>query len=219
MFVFNPTLRSIFIAFTVLFSITTPKAHADSSNDLLMNLTIIGAIGSFGYACYEGQAPCSFDPSLNTDKLSLSVDVGADNTIQNNRFAFGADWQKPLFENEHFRIGGRWEINANYWYSTDKDADNKSGYIIGLTPVFHYIWKTGQIKPYLELGGGPQYLSDVTIENEFKSTQFQFGSIFGLGVQSDQFEIGYRYLHISNANIETPNPGTDFHNLHIAYKF
>ncbi len=93
MFVFNPTLRSIFIAFTVLFSITAPKAHADSSNDLLMNLTIIGAIGSFGYACYEGQAPCSFDPSLNTDKLSLSVDVGADNTIQNNRFAFGADWQ------------------------------------------------------------------------------------------------------------------------------
>ena len=73
--------------------------------------------------------------------------------------------------------------------------------------------------PYLELGGGPQLLSNVTIENEYKSTQFQFGSILGLGIKSNSYEIGYRYLHISTANLELPNPGTDIHGLHIAYKF
>ncbi|MGC9386169.1 MAG: acyloxyacyl hydrolase [Hydrogenovibrio sp.] len=222
MFAFQTSRTPLFyrlIGLSLVLLTLSSKPQADTSNDWLMNAAIIGAIGSLGYACYEGQAPCSFNPSLNTDKLTLSYDIGADDTIQNNRLALGADWQEPLFDNARFRIGGRWEINANYWYSTRKDPDESNGYIVGLTPVFHYLWKAGRYNPYLELGGGPQYLSSATIENEFKSTQFQFGSLLGLGVESDRFEIGYRYLHISNANIELPNPGTDFHNLHLGYKF
>jgi len=60
---------------------------------------------------------------------------------------------------------------------------------------------------------GSTYSITIVIEDEYKSTQFQFGSILGLGVKHKQFEISYRYLHISNAGIEMPNPGTDFHSL------
>nr|MDA3806331.1 acyloxyacyl hydrolase [Thiomicrorhabdus sp.] len=99
------------------------------------------------------------------------------------------------------------------------NPDNDSGYIIGITPVFHYQPKNYRYTPFIEMGGGPHLLSDITIENDYKSTQFQFGSIFGLGVKNQDFEISYRYLHISNAGIEMPNPGTDFHNIHVGYYF
>lgn len=214
-----PSLKKPLFTLFLLILIGTKPVQADTSNDGLMNATIIGAIASLGFACYEGKAPCSLNPSLNTDKLTLSIDQGSDETTQQVRFALGADWMEDLYNSENFRIDGRWEINTNYWYSTQTHPAESDGYIIGLTPVFNYSWKLSPIEPYFELGGGPQYLSTDTIENEFKSTQFQFGSILGFGIQNEHIEVGYRYLHISNANIELPNPGTDFHNFHLAYKF
>lgn len=210
-------LTSLLISF--LFVTGTKPAYSDDSTSNMMNLAIWSAVASFGFACYKGQAPCSLNPELNTDKSTVSFDSGSDHSIKQNRIALGADWKSPLFENDTFSINGRWEINANEWHSTLKNPKNKSGWIIGLTPVFHYNWKLSSFTPYFEAGAGPQFISNVTIENTYKSTQFQFGDILGLGISTKHFEIGYRYLHISNANIEVPNPGTNFHNLHIGYKF
>lgn len=219
MHAFKRLVPASFVTFFTLLIWTPSVQAADTSNDALMNATIIGAIASLGYACYEGKAPCSLTPDVDTEKLTISVDAGTDNSVQQVRLAVGADWMENLYEGDTFEIGGRWEINGNYWTSTKTNPANKDGYILGLTPVFHYRWKLGSVKPYFELGGGPQLLSDITIENEYKSTQFQFGSILGFGVENDALEFGYRYLHISNANIELPNPGTDFHSFHIGYKF
>lgn len=203
-----------------IFSIIPKPIMANAENKIIMDATILGAIASLGLACYQGKDPCQISPNLNTDKLTLSLNQGGNNdTIQHSRLALGADWQEDIYDSKNFNISGRWEINANYWSSTKTNPQNASGYIVGLTPVFHYSWKKQPIIPYFELGGGPQYLSNATIENDFKSTQFQFGSILGIGIKNQYFELGYRYLHISNANISAPNPATDFHNLHIGYKF
>lgn len=215
--------RAFYLFFCIPLALihTSPSALAqnDTSNEHLMNATIIGAIASLGYACYLGKAPCALTPGVDTDKLTTSIDVGSDNTVQQVRLALGADWSDTLYQGKQFKIDGRWEINANMWQSTESDPQNKNGWIVGLTPVFQYSWMQSRFSPYFELGGGPQYLSDIVIENEYKSTQFQFGSILGFGIATKQFEMGYRYLHISNANIEIPNPGTDFHNFHLGYKF
>jgi opacity protein-like surface antigen len=72
---------------------------------------------------------------------------------------------------------------------------------------------------YAEVGVGAHYLSNVRIKDYSKSTQFQFGDQFGLGWENDQFRVGYRYLHISNGNIETPNPATDFQTLEVGYRY
>ncbi len=194
-------------------------AGTDSSNSTLMNATIVGAIGSLGFACFLGKPPCSLSPGINTKKLTLSADAGADNTVNQVRLALGADWKETLWENDHFIIDGRWEINTNFWESSQSNPVNKNGVILGLTPVFHYSPKNIWANPYFELGGGPQLMSNTYLENENKSTQFQFGSILGFGVSNKYLEVGYRYLHISNANIELPNPGTDFHNIHLGIKF
>lgn len=212
--------RHFSLALTVCLSVFMVKpSFADDNNSNLMNLAIWAAVGSLGFACYQGKAPCSLHPGIDSNKQVVSFDTGSDHSIQQNRIAWGADWKEPLFENDDFRIDGRWEINANEWHSTLAKPKNKNGWILGLAPVFHYNWKRSSYTPYLEAGAGPQFLSDVTIENTYKSTQFQFGDILGFGLTTKHFEVGYRFLHISNANIEVPNPGTNFHNLHIAYKF
>lgn len=216
---FNCFFRRIFYSFIVFFIMLSPAKAVDTSNDFLMNATIWGAIGSLAFACYQGKAPCSLTPDIDSDKLTLSTDIGSDNSVEQFRLALGADWKSSLYESDRFDISGRWEINTNFWHSTLTNPLNEQGFVIGLTPVFQYAFKTPSFKPYLEMGGGPQFLSDITIENEYKSTLFQFGSVFGLGITTKRFEIGYRYLHISNANIELPNPGTDFHSLHLGYKF
>ncbi|WP_178861489.1 acyloxyacyl hydrolase [Thiomicrorhabdus cannonii] len=197
----------------------SPAAQAGKSNNDPMTLAIAGSILSFGMACYQGKAPCSLDPGIDTDLLTLSYDQGADNTIDHFRIALGADWKEKFYQSGNFEIGGRWEVNANYWHSTLANPDNKEGYMFGITPVFQYIYKLSSLDLYMETGAGLQFLNDPTIENEFKSTQFQFGDIFGMGIKTKQFELGYRYLHVSNAGIEIPNPGTDFHNLYLGYRF
>jgi len=204
----------------VLSLVALPKTSRAEANNDPMTFAILGALGSLAMACYQGgKAPCSLTPDINTDKLTFSIDQGSDETIGHTRLAIGADWLERFYDSKNFEITGRWEVNLNHWYSSKNDAINESGYILGITPVFHYSYKMNAYKPFIELGGGPQLLDNVTIENEFKSTQFQFGSIFGLGIKNEQFEMGYRYLHISNAGIAMPNPGTDFHNIHLGYRF
>lgn len=191
----------------------------DTSNDFLMNATILGAIASFGFSCYQGKAPCSLSPDVDTNKLTFSVDIGADNSIKHTRLALGADWLEDIYNGKNLNISGRMEINTSLWTSSLKHPENKSGFVIGIHPVFRYASPQVFSNVYLELGAGPQLLSDTVIENENKSILFQFANILGFGYDGKKFEIGYRYLHISNANIKTPNPGTDFHNLHFAYHF
>lgn len=205
---------------TVCLSWLAPQnALAGKSNNDPMTLAIAGSLLSFGMACYQGKAPCSLSPGIDTDKLTASFDQGSDNTIQHVRVALGADWKEKFYESPNFEIAGRWEFNANHWHSTRANPDNEQGYILGITPLFQYSYKLSKFDLYMETGAGLLWLDDPTIENEFKSTQFQFGDVFGLGMKNKDFEIGYRYLHISNAGIEVPNPGTDLHNIHLGYRF
>ncbi len=201
---------------TLAFSTT---AQAKQSNDDLMHFAIAGAVGSLALACYQGKGPCTLSPKLNTEKLTFSADAGSDNSIKHVRFAVGADWQEPIYEAQSWEVTGRLEGSLHHWSSTKNKPQNKSGYIVGLTPVFHYQPKHLAYTPFIEMGTGPHLLNNITIEDDYKSTQLQFGSILGFGIKHRNFEISYRYLHISNANIELPNPGTDFHNLHIGYRF
>jgi len=196
-----------------------PPAQAKQENNDLMPFAILGALGSFGLACYQGKAPCTFRPNINTDALTFSTDVGSDRTTEQFRISLGADWNEKVYEGHAWEVVGRLEGSLQKWWSTLDNPQNRSGYILGITPVFHYQPKNRAFTPFVEMGGGPYLLNNIVIEDEYKSTQFQFGSIFGLGIKHKKFEVSYRYLHISNAGIEIPNPGTDFHSLHIAYSF
>lgn len=217
---------SLLIGLLTVCLLFSSQSQAKQENNDPMAFAILGAIGSLGLACYQGKAPCSLSPGVDTDKLTFSLDNGADRSTKHLRLGIGADWIEPVYEAKTWQVTGRLEGSLHQWSSTLSNPKNDSGYILGIAPVFHYepkplssLYLSHSITPFIEMGGGPHLLSDITIENDYKSTQFQFGSIFGLGLKNQTFEISYRYLHISNAGIEMPNPGTDFHDLHIGYYF
>ncbi|QCU89531.1 acyloxyacyl hydrolase [Thiomicrorhabdus sediminis] len=220
---FTPLIKTSALAFAAVLSIATPNVQAQQTSiagDDLMTITILGAVGTLAYSCYIGQAPCSADPDLNTDKLTFSVDNGVDGAATHWRLGIGADWNKSLYEGENWRLAGRLEASLHSWdEKASATYQGDSGYIIGITPVFHYELKNWKYTPFIEMGTGPHLMSQTTVASEDKATQFQFGNILGLGMDFNGIEVGYRYLHISNAGIAQPNPGADFHNLHIGYKF
>lgn len=214
---YSKTLFSLFLAASLGMVNSTP-AMAANSNNSPQTFAILGALGSLAFACYEEKAPCVLRNHINTNELTLSIDHGKDVSLTDTRLALGADWDEKVYETATWELVGRWDVNIHRWTS-DLDEGTQTGTIIGLSPIFHYQLKNMSYTPFIEMGGGPHILSGIDIEDENKSTQFQFGSIFGLGVKRSGFEVSYRYLHISNANIKMPNPGTDIHSLHLGYHF
>ena len=69
------------------------------------------------------------------------------------------------------------------------------------------------IAPYVEVGLGFIYITQHVHE---QGSQFNFTTQLGIGTQfplSDHyaFTVGYRFRHISNAGLTSPNRGVDFH--------
>ncbi|MDN7537978.1 acyloxyacyl hydrolase, partial [Burkholderia cenocepacia] len=93
----------------------------------------------------------------------------------------------------------------------------------GVTPMFRFIKSSGQIRPFIEAGGGVRLLTHPTISDNFSlSTAFQFAPTGGVGVQfgqRQQYQVGYRFEHVSNAGIKEPNPGINFHQFYLQYNF
>lgn len=93
----------------------------------------------------------------------------------------------------------------------------------GVSPMFRIEYRGWSVVPYLEAGIGVRGLSRTHTSDEHRySTAFQFSDTVGLGISMgnrQQFSLGYRYQHISNANIKRPNPGVDFNEIYLRYRF
>ncbi|SCZ61690.1 acyloxyacyl hydrolase [Thiohalomonas denitrificans] len=134
------------------------------------------------------------------------------------------DWPWQWFEDGDWKLSGQWEVTAG---TLMEDDDNNAritevieGGVVGMFRLARYRQNAGG--PYVELGVGPHYLSDKQLDGVRLATHFQFQSIAGLGSRfgrNGRFEIGYRIMHLSNAGIETPNPGLNYHLLHLAYRY
>jgi hypothetical protein len=76
--------------------------------------------------------------------------------------------------------------------------------------------------PYIEAGIGLHLLSHTSLADRNFSTSFQFGDHIGAGFRFDigaEFDLGYRYQHLSNGGIKHPNHGINFHQIRLQYHF
>jgi hypothetical protein len=93
----------------------------------------------------------------------------------------------------------------------------------GVTPLFRIEKRGSSWVPFIEAGVGPRLLSHTRTSDEHNfSTAFQFSDMIGVGVAfgtRQQFQVGYRFEHLSNASIKRPNPGTDLNELYLRYSF
>jgi len=103
-------------------------------------------------------------------------------------------------------------------------AVHPGGRMLGATLMFRFNFKPrGRVVPFLDVGSGPLHTTTHQHAPEL-SGHFQFMSQGGVGIQyffrpqrAVVFE--YRYLHMSNAGVEAPNPGFNASMLTVGFRW
>jgi len=161
----------------------------------------------------------AFQFSANAQQLAVSAGSGTDGDIA----------QVSLITNAGFwtyQTSGGLKLQAHLESTVSRIDGTGSGgskgiTVFGVTPT---LTLTAPNSPgYFELGVGAHYFDQKEI-NSRKSvgTHFEFGDFLGVGLRlgpKQQFEVGYRVIHFSNAGMSSNNPGLDFHQLRLGVTF
>jgi len=124
---------------------------------------------------------------------------------------FGFDL-KPFTKKIGFDPKGMLELIYEPFISTITQP--KTNMEMGLGIFFRYSYPlTSKLYPYIEVGTGPYYM---TLKTHEQSTQFNFDDQGGGGLtyffrDDTAINIGYRFRHVSNAGIKSPNGGIQCH--------
>lgn len=72
----------------------------------------------------------------------------------------------------------------------------------------------------LVVSSGPTLLTEDKFDTFDLGSKFQFTSAIGFDWEAiDDWALGYRYIHISNAGFGDPNPGLNMHAVNLLYNF
>lgn len=150
------------------------------------------------------------------------VDAGGNNRLQSLKLGMIRQWQEQWLRRDHWHVTGYWEAALAYLHS-DGPA-SKTVAEVSVTPIFRFRPDaSGGVQPYLDAGVGLHLLSTSKIDaNHDLGTALQFGPLLGLGVtfgDKSQFDVGYRFQHISNAGLTTPNDGLNLHEVRLTYLY
>jgi len=130
---------------------------------------------------------------------------------------------KGIFEKIHLASPGLMEFVvepfASYIVDPRSNAEVGTNFLIkiGILP------ETAKFQPYFKGGVGMLYMSLHTIE---QSTQFNFNEYAGLGMhyffkKDMAFTLEYRFRHVSNGGIDSPNTGinTNFAVCGVSFRY
>lgn len=152
---------------------------------------------------------------------SVAYGIGANKT-EIFRLGLQYAWCELCTANNK-KFSGYWElaaerINANriYLYPTTPNVQAGS-----ISAVLRLKKKIG-VPLYLDLGLGVAYFTKQSISKRQLGSNFLFEDRLGVGVllgKKQQFEIGYRLLHYSNAYLASENNGLNLQLLVLGYWF
>jgi Lipid A 3-O-deacylase (PagL) len=104
--------------------------------------------------------------------------------------------------------------------ATDPQLQRKRAYGSGLSPAGFQadFFPSKRVQPFLSTDGGAIYFTERVLSPE--GSRFMFTVDFGTGINifrkdRQAVTIGYRYQHLSNANISQHNPGTDTNTFYV----
>jgi len=160
------------------------------------------------------------------DAISLTYGEDMDdNETTLYRLGLQNKWERTWLNDGAWYVGGYWDVELAYMESDHEKSKNDNLFDLGLTPVFRMqrdASLSSGVSPYAEAGIGPHLISETRLGNQQYSTALQFGSLIGFGLgfgNRGQYEISYRFQHLSNADIKTPNQGMNLHLLRLGYAF
>lgn len=98
------------------------------------------------------------------------------------------------------------------------ETGRRSVYGAGVNPVgFEWDFREGRkVQPFADTTFGFLYFRDRVFSP--LASQFNFDVDVGGGVKVRRLLLGYRYLHISDANLTRRNPGGDFQMLYVGVR-
>jgi lipid A 3-O-deacylase len=159
---------------------------------------------------------------------AISLTFGSDEDSVNAdvyRLGLQNRWERTWFNDGAWNVGGYWDAEVAYLEADAAPGENDDLYDFSLTPVFRVQRDTALssgVSPFAEAGVGAHLLSETSLASENFATAVQFGSLLGLGLgfgKRGQYELAYRFQHISNANIKTPSDELNLHMLRLGYSF
>ncbi len=154
----------------------------------------------------------------------VSFELGNGDYTDTARVGAIWNWDKQWFTEGDWLVTGFWEASAGRWKGRSSVGDNQTITDLGITPVFRFQQKNPSgIAPYIEGAIGFHMISPTFIyANRRFGSAFQFGDHVGFGMrfgEHQQYDLGYRYQHLSNGSIKKPNQGININQVHFAYHF
>ena len=161
---------------------------------------------------------------------AVAVEGGVDQRNQHRTTAYrvgGAlvwDWGVKWFQYGSWFLGGQWEANVGYWNGEGGRTGVDQLFDFGITPVFRIQTDTAYagIYPFVEGAIGAHIFSETEFGNRQFGINYSFGDHLGAGVRfgdHGQYELNYRFQHLSNAGLGKYNSGINFHVLRLVYHF
>jgi hypothetical protein len=135
------------------------------------------------------------------------------------------NWQRRWFAERSWTLGAYWDLQAGQWRGPMRPGQpHQEIWDFGLTPVFRLERAARtEFVPYLEAAVGFHLLSNQRVNfRRIFSTHFQYGDHLGAGVRfgpERRYDASVRLQHLSNGGLEHPNPGINFVELRLAYRF
>lgn len=157
------------------------------------------------------------------DPNRIDFVVGAGDRTGNYRLA--AEWDFRRFHLKNWDVDLNLNGNASYFRSRVEGGIRvRELYDVGATPTLTFSprkFASASFKPFIEIGIGAHYLTEKGISHKTFSTNFQFGDHIGVGVyvgRGRAYKLAYRFQHLSNGGIGSPNPGINFHLMSMGIK-
>lgn len=164
--------------------------------------------------------------AANTAVARNGVSVGygrGTKEVQAYRLNAMRSWTNDHLTPNKRRISGYWELGltqihnpVEYWFPTNNNLEATSG-----SAVLRIPFKCG-LEWYADIGIGIAYLTNEEISTRDLGTRWLFEDRLGLGIllgQRRQYEIGYRFVHFSNAYLAPVNQSLNLHLIMLGYWF
>ena len=181
-----------------------------------------------------GAAPVPAGAEAAAQDTAQEVNSRKDNTTYREPFEAGFRYGLSDHRNEaYFRkyefffnwyLPWAWRPKAGWVLASRLDftgaaltAAGTTGFLGSVGPTLA-VRKTGWIIG-LDLGVSPAFLSEDRYGEENLSGHIQFmthGAISLFPIRN--LSVGYEFQHVSNADIEQPNPGLNMHNIRVSYR-
>jgi lipid A 3-O-deacylase len=137
-------------------------------------------------------------------------------------YVAGVTWDLPWhYDFRVGRVGAYVEAALGRWHTDGWHGDSLDTWPTQISAVPNVRFYPGhQHAWFFELGAGPSYIVPLfnTGRKRF-STEFNFDDHLAIGRSFGHVEVSLRGEHFSNAGISRSNPGEDFGQLRIAYRF